>query len=208
MGRASGILKTVSVLRGRGPLAAAGMILGMAAIAQAAEIVIYGFEESLDGWTIPQWAQVSEDYVAKDLKISSEQASEGHSSMRLWVDFHGGRWTGAYVERQVEVTDWTGFGSLAADVFIPAEAPAGLQGKIILTVGDQWKWTEMNRAIPLTPGKWTTITVQLKPGSMDWSFFPDEQFRTSVRKIGVRVESNQKPVYSGPIYIDNIRLAE
>ena len=208
MGCALRFLKTVTTTRRSGALAAAALALGVTMMAQAAEIVIYGFEEGLDGWAIPQWAQVSEDYVGKDVTSSSEQAKEGHASMTLKTDFPGGKWTGAYVERQVEVTDWTPFGSLSVDIFVPADAPTGLQGKVILTVGDQWKWTEMNRAIPLTPGAWTTITVNLKPGSMDWSFFPDEHFRASVRKIGVRVESNDKPVYSGPIYIDNIRLAE
>jgi len=27
-----------------------------------------------------------------------------------------------------------------------------------------------------------------------------------VRKLGIRIESNMRPVYSGPIYIDNIRV--
>ena len=29
-----------------------------------------------------------------------------------------------------------------------------------------------------------------------------------IQKLGVRTESNNKPVYSGPIYIDNIRLGQ
>ena len=182
--------------------------LGALPVARAAEIVIYGFEDGLDGWATPDWAKTSPDYVAKDLAISTDHVEEGAQALKLWADFPGTRWTGAYVEHQVEVTDWTPFGRLSVSVYLPPGAPSGLQGKIILTVGEKWEWTEMNRGIPLTPGKWTALSVNLKPGSMDWKFFPDEQFRRSVQKIGVRVESNKDPVYSGAIFIDNIRLAE
>jgi hypothetical protein len=33
-----------------------------------------------------------------------------------------------------------------------------------------------------------------------------EAFRQDIRKIDIRVESNNKPAYSGPFYIDNIRV--
>ena len=124
------------------------------------------------------------------------------------AEFPGGRWTGAYVERLIDVTDWNAFSRILISVFLPPDAPKGLAGRIILTVGDQWTWTEMNRAIALEPGQWTVISANLKPGSMDWKFFPDEAFRRDIRKLGVRVESNREPVYNGPIYLDNVRLAE
>ncbi len=124
------------------------------------------------------------------------------------TDFPGERWTGAYIEHACQVTDWTSFGALSVSVYLPAVAPSGLTGRLILTVGDDWRWTEMNRALPLTPGEWTTITANLTPTSMDWKFFPDGQFRQRVDKIGLRIESNRGPTYSGPVFVDNIRLAE
>ncbi len=192
-------------------------VLGLAATARswseeppaAAEIVIYGFEGGLEGWAIPDWAKSSTDHVASELGVSETMADEGHQAMALQAHFPGdGRWTGAYVERMAEITDWNAFGRLAVDIYVPAEAPQGLGARIILSVGKSWTWTEMNRSIPLTPGAWTTVTVNMKPGSMDWKFFPDEEFRRDVRKLGVRIESNKEPAYTGPIYIDNIRLSE
>ena len=176
--------------------------------ANAAEIVIFGFEGSLEGWAIPDWAKASADNVGLSCQVSDAKADQGMTSMEIQTDFPGGRWTGAYVERETEVTNWTAFGTLSVDVFLPEAAPEGLGGKIILTVGDQWEWTEMNRTIPLKPGAWTTIAVSLKRYSMDWKFFPEDEFRKSIRKIGVRIESNREPVYRGPVYLDNIRLAE
>ncbi len=176
--------------------------------ARAEEIVVYGFEDGLEGGTIPDWAQGASDYVGKEVSVSTDKADEGHSAMKVWAVFPGGRWTGAYVERQMEVTDWTLFGHLAVSVYVPTVAPPGLKGRIILTVGEEWRWTEMNRAIALVPGAWTTIAVNVTPESMDWKFFPDGQFRQRVDKIGIRVESDHGPAYSGPVLIDNIRLAE
>lgn len=180
----------------------------LAASASAAEIVIYGFEGSPEGWQIPDWAKSSADYVGEELSISNAHQGQGQYALEVRLEFPGGRWAGAYVEREAEVTDWTPFGQLSADLYLPPEAPAGLAGQIILTVGESWQWTEMNRTVPLAPGQWTTIAVNLKPGSFDWKFFPDDGFRRSVRKIGIRVESNNGPTYRGSVFIDNVRLAE
>lgn len=189
---------------------AALVLLQLAGIpcAFASEIVIYGFEDGTEGWLVPDWAKTSPDYVVREVGVSNTQAQEGASALELTTTFPGGRWTGAYVEREVEVKDWSQFGRLSVSVYLPAHAPTGLRGKIILTVGDQWQWTEMNRSLPLVPGAWTVLTVNLKPSSMDWKFFPDDTFRKSIDKIGIRIESDQSPAYSGSVFLDNVRLME
>lgn len=171
-------------------------------------LVIFDYEGSLQDWAIPDWAKESPDYVGKVLSNSQETASHGKSSMQLLADFPGSKWTGGYVEVLMHVTDWSPFSSMAVDVYLPADAPKGLEARFILTVGEKWEWTEMNRAFPLEPGKWMTITANLKPGSLDWKFFPDDKFRKDIRKVGIRVESNNKPTYSGPVYFDNLRLSQ
>ena len=174
----------------------------------AAEIVIYGFEGSPEGWEIPDWAKASSDYVGEECTVSQEHADQGKSALEVHAQFPGGKWAGAYVERQTAMTDWTPFGRLLVDIYLPPEAPAGLSGRIILTIGETWQWTEMNRTVPLTPGSWTTLAVNLKPGSLDWKFIPDDAFRKSVRKLGVRIESDHGPAYRGSVYLDDVRLAE
>jgi len=65
----------------------------------------------------------------------------------------------------------------------------------------------MARSVPLVPGQWTTVSANLSPGSEDWKKTTvDDAFRKDVRKVAIRVESNKKPVYTGPVYVDNIRL--
>ena len=105
--------------------------------------------------------------------------------------------------------DWTDYGKIACDIYIQEGAPVGLEGKMSLTVGDSWKWVEMSRSFPLKPGQWVTMSANLKPGSIDWRRIQvDDAFRQDVRKIDIRVESNNKPAYTGPIYVDNIRVTE
>ena len=175
--------------------------------AAADEMVIFDFEGSTQDWAIPDWAQTSPDYSAKKIGVSQDFAARGKSSLLVMADFPGGKWSGAYVEQLMYVTDWSPFGSIAADVYVPYNAPKSLKSRFILTVGDQWTWTEMNRGFQLEPGKWTTIRANLKPGSLDWKFFPTDAFRKDIRKVGIRVESEKDATYNGPLFIDNVRLA-
>lgn len=179
-------------------------LLGSVASAAGAK-VLFGFESGAQGWGIPDWALEKPDMVGREIVVAKEGATEGAQALALVVDFPGGKWNGALAEVE-EYFDWTPYHALAMDVSLPAEAPAGLKAKLILTVGEEWTWTEMRRSIQLTPGQTTTISVSLAPGSEDWKrTVVDEFFRKDVRKLAVRLESN-KPAYQGKFYIDNVRL--
>ena len=175
----------------------------------AREITLFTFEKDPQGWDIPDWATGKKDHVVRSLSVSEFNASEGKYALELGVDFSGlPGWQGAYVERVVDVTDWSPFNFVSVDIFLPNNAPRGLRAKFILTVGEDWKWTEMNRSIPLTPGEWTVIKADLTPESMAWRRFIDDGFRADVKKMGIRIESNGKISYRGPIYIDNVKLSD
>ncbi|MFH1552451.1 MAG: glycan-binding surface protein [Candidatus Omnitrophota bacterium] len=188
-------------------LVAIGLLL-MGTIAHAEEIVIFSFEDGMEGWEIPDWAYEKTDYAQKGIDISDKYASNGKNSLEMQVDFVGGRWAGAITEI-MQYFDWTTSSKIACDIYIPADAPMGLKAKMILTVGDSWTWCEMSRSYNLKPGEWITLTADLKPGTIDWKRTEvDDAFRQDVRKIDIRIESNNKPAYTGPVYIDNIRLME
>ena len=172
------------------------------------ELVLFDFEKDEQGWEIPDWALEKEDHVAKQVALSSQQASHGKSSLEVIADFPGGLWTAADIEI-MEYFDWTPYKTISVDVGLPKTAPVGLRAKIVLTVGESWKWTEMSRSVRLKPGECTTISADLMPGSRDWRrTHPTDEFRADVRKMVVRIESNMKPVYKGSVYIDNVRLAK
>ncbi|MBN1354360.1 MAG: hypothetical protein JW994_06805 [Candidatus Omnitrophica bacterium] len=173
----------------------------------SADKVLFNFEDGLENWEIPDWAYEQDDYVGEDISLSGDVAREGKSSAKLTVNFPGDKWSSAILE-VAEFFDWTPYGAISCDIYLPKDAPKGLKAKIILTVGDEWKWTEMSRSVKLVPGEWANLTANLKAGSTDWrQVKPTDEFRADVRKIAIRISSN-KDAYNGPIYIDNIVLGE
>ena len=181
-------------------------LLFCAISAQAEEEVVFDFEDGIQGWEIPDWAYEKPDHVQNSIEESDRAASNGNMSLMIDTDFPGGSWSGAIVE-VMEYFDWSDFSTLACDIFIPEGAPEGLKAKIILTVGDTWKWVEMSRDYSVKPGEWVTMKADLMPGSIDWRRVQvDDSFRRDIRKIDVRIVSNNKPAYTGPIYLDNIRV--
>ena len=197
--------KTLQMKPGAGPVKAEVPIPSTAPITE--ERTYYDFETvDLYGWEVPQWALGKSDYVAKSAVHSGEVASKGKASMKVDADFPGGLWTAALVEIQ-QYLDLSNYRVIRADIYLPPDAPIGLKAKMILTVGDNWKFVEMSRSIPLVPGEWSTITANIEPGSYDWKrVVPDENFAEDVRKIAIRIESNRKPKYVGTVYIDNVRV--
>ncbi|MDD5633898.1 MAG: glycan-binding surface protein [Candidatus Omnitrophica bacterium] len=170
------------------------------------QTVLFNYENGLQGWEIPDWAYEKPDHVQKEISQSSDYASEGTSSLKIDANFPGGRWTGAIIEI-MQYYDWSDYKKLACDIYIPKDAPLGLKAKMILTVGDSWKWVEMSKSYSLVPGEWVTVEADIAPGSIDWRRVQvDETFRKDIRKIDIRIDSNNKPAYEGPIYIDNVRV--
>jgi hypothetical protein len=167
---------------------------------------LYDFELSEDGWEIPSWELDKPDHVARSLAITDSFSSKGSRGLELVAEFPGSQWTAALIEVQ-QYLDLRGYDSILVDIYLPAGCPEGLRTKLILTVGDDWRFVEMSRSVRLIPGEWTTISADVSEGSGDWKrTVVDDFFKEDIRKIAVRIESNRKPAYSGPIYIDNLRL--
>lgn len=186
-----------------------GYVLSLSNPSCAKEIILYSFEKDPEGWEIPDWTFAKTDHVAKQIGISEHYASHGKYSLEVDSEFSGGpTWEGSYFERLIAITDWSPFKFLSIDMFLPKDAPHGLRARIILTVGEEWKWIEMNKTVRLAPGEWVVIKVDLTSDSMNWRKFIDDSFRSDVRKLGIRIESNGKIAYKGPIYIDNVKLAD
>ena len=55
--------------------------------------------------------------------------------------------------------DWSGYAKLSVRVFLPADAPSGMNGYVVLQSGN-WTWAE-GSATALTPGTWTTVEAPL-----------------------------------------------
>lgn len=171
-------------------------------------LLLDSFEDEKTEWAIPSWAFVKSDNAGISLDVDRSTASQGQNSLKVKTRFKSKMWSGAYVE--IEMTEgyylnFRGYQTLSADIFIPSEAPDNLKGEFILTVGYTWAWTEMKEPIILPTGKWTTLSVDLTTEGNAWLVPLTEKLLGDVRKVGIRVQSNQDS-YQGPVYIDNIRL--
>jgi hypothetical protein len=171
-----------------------------------AEVTLADFESpDPGGWKIPDWAGEKADHVAKEIAVSKDQASKGSQSLKVVAQFPGGNWTAAVIELEDSI-DLSEQSKLSVDIYLPKDAPEGLKGNICLTYGSNWTWAESVKNISLVPGKWTTIEVDMSEGSKDWKKVRvDNEFRSDIRKLDIRVISDKKPAYSGDLYIDNIR---
>jgi hypothetical protein len=173
------------------------------------EKVLYDFESGNDGWEIPAWAFDKEDHRQISAETSTDIASAGEKSLRVNSNLIPGNWSASLVEIQ-HYLDLSAYGALAVDIYIPPDAPPrGLRAKLILTVGEDWKFVEMSRSVKLEPGKWTYILASLEESSRDWKWTKvDNAFKEDVRKVSLRVEYSGKQEYSGPIYVDNFRVGD
>src|SRR4030042_1027484 len=112
----------------------------------SADKVLFDFEGDTQGWEIPDWAYEQDDYVGEELDVSKDYAKEKKQSLKLKAKFPGGKWNGAVVE-VMEYFDWTPYTAISCDIYLPSEAPVGLKAKMVLTVGEDWTWTEMSRSV-------------------------------------------------------------
>ena len=113
----------------------------------------FDFESDTEGWVIPDWSLEQKDSVGKSVSISPEQFSSGSQSLKLTCDFPGNAWAAAIVEYTKDLK-LRGYKSIAADVYIPKNAPAGfLAAKIIITTNGFRQWIEMRQASGNSP-KW------------------------------------------------------
>jgi hypothetical protein len=184
-----------------------GFVLAAAALPLAgAEVTVADFESpEPGGWKIPDWAAEKADHVAKEIAVSKEEASKGAQSLKVTAQFPGGIWTASVVELE-DSLDFNEQSRIAVDIYLPKDAPEGLKGNICLSYGSNWTWAESVKNVSLIPGKWTTVEVDISEGSKEWKKVRvDNEFRTDIRKLDIRILSDKKPAYSGTFYIDNIR---
>lgn len=205
-------------MRNIGLVLCLGLILSVAVIGNsfAEEKVLFSFEDgTTQGFGVAEWA-LGDDLNALDsVGVSEKYALDGKYSLEAMCTFRGGKWMGAPVEL-IEDFDWTPYNTASVAIYLPADAPEGLKAQICLNIrGDaDWPWYETIPPVALAPGKWTVVTAKMKPGESNFKKDPktgaafSAESKQNIAKFYVRVVSDKKPVYQGPVYIDKITLSE
>jgi hypothetical protein len=177
------------------------LLIGASGASSVGLQVVFNFEDAsqvtttVNGWQDGSCRAVS--WLGSNAGApsqSSAQKSEGTYSLAQPVKFVGGSWEQAGIDC---VLTWprpwnlAGYGTISADVWVPStgiSADVGLNG-------------------PWNPGPtkalvagWNTITSSMLPGGDFGSDGVTLQDEMLVRVIG------RGAVYTGPVYIDNIRI--
>jgi mannan endo-1,4-beta-mannosidase len=143
---------------------------------------------------------------------STTRASNGSASLRVPVNFASTGWNFAGVYKGIAgLPDWSSQIKLAADVYVPSNATA-LQIKFILYNQESgWVSYAQNGGISnnwLDPGHWNTVYANLTPQSIDWSATPPSGFNKMVQLSMEIHHAYGSPVFTGDVFIDNVRLGD
>ncbi|GLV60671.1 hypothetical protein KDH_74900 [Dictyobacter sp. S3.2.2.5] len=174
-------------------------LLGASLFTQTASVhadpaLFYGFEDGTDGFTAPSWLGANAGQPTQ----SSAQHSEGANSLALPVNFSGGSWDQAGVDKVFDnynPVDLTPYSAITYDVYAPV---ANISTDLVFND----PWLQPASPKPLKIG-WNTVTFDISPTSQD--FVNAGNYFTTAKEFLLRA-IGQGATYSGPVYFDNVRF--
>jgi len=189
-------------------------ILPAAGVLKAPQsFVLYDFEAGdTDGWFMPAWAEGNQDDSGSPRRpyIVSGPSPSGGGALESPIRITGARFSAAFFGVRVEA-DWRASDSLSVDVYLPPDAPKGLEARYYL-IGSDWKWREPPVAASLKPGSWKTLSIPLSglEGTLTWKL-PGKALSDVmawVQEFGVKI-CNAEPGlvgYRGIVRLGDVRI--
>lgn len=170
---------------------------------------IYNCEQAPQNWNIPNWSAHKNDYVSPILALDKNFTSKGELGLKLMVNFSGDKWEAGIVETE-GFFDLTIYKAITCNLYLSKKAPRDISVRIVIAAGKDHTWIEMNNSTKITPGRTTKVSGNLRYGNNDWrttegTLKMTDEIKSTIKKIAIRVESNEAR-YTGPVYIDSIRL--
>lgn len=177
----------------------------------AQPVVLYGFEQDTEGWTLPDWPDANKNEQGQITQpvCSISQATEGKQSLSALFYIASGRSSQGFVGVR-PLSDWRPFRRVLVDVFLPMEAPEGLNAQFYM-MGEGWHWHQGKQTVLLRPGHWTTVSADLA-GSASAAYWACaegdlQSGLANVLDFGLRFGNNEPnwAGYHGWISVDNFR---
>jgi hypothetical protein len=147
------------------------------ALGQAETLTLLGFENGLDGWYRPDWADGNRDAEGKLYGLS---VIEGTLAMPLCI--RDGKASQAFVGVRSNQR-WTDVARVRTRIFLPADAPEGLTAQFF-RVGEDWKWRDHTPLTILKPGQWTDLEIAINgsEGAAAWHI-PESELAAGLNKM-------------------------
>ena len=132
------------------------------------------------------------EVARKSVSVSSDQATDGTSSLALSASYSGSTWQAASAEIVLpQPVDWSAHTTVTLDIYAPAGS-TDFGAQIFTRTGDAQTETDSEH-VALIAGQWNKVTVQL-------SLLGDLH---DVRAFGVKIGTNIT-VFAGMFTIDKI----
>jgi hypothetical protein len=137
-------------------------------------------------WHASNWADATLDANGKPLPVSSGKlgVTKGASALSANLRFTGAGYHQGYIGREGLQLSLAGCASLALDVTLPAGAPAGLNGSLVLLLGPSAAWNGQVDPVPLAPGSTVTLRLPLAGGIEP---VPARDLFKQLRGVGFRI---------------------
>ena len=162
---------------------------------------LFDFDEQL--WMSSQW-RVSVEGKKEALLKPRPFPGRGGRVMTVQADFPG-----AVTARVRDTFDWPQADRLSFEVYVPADAPEGVQ-LVVYVKDSELRWYQtLVKAWAFEPGKWSHVGIDISDHSRSWECRGHSRpwngyVRRGLRELGLRFFSRQ--AYRGPIHFDNVAV--
>ncbi len=166
---------------------------------------IESFEVPATLWAAASWAEATSDGGGGAVALSTGAfgATDGDFALQVPLNFAGQGFAQGYVGTSFSSPlTFAGCGAISVDVTLPADAPSGMSGQIILLLGDAATWSGSSLPITLAPGNTTTVTLPLAAAL---SPTPARATLGEVQGAGILFWGSSV-TWNGTAAIDNLRL--
>ncbi|SFF35563.1 mannan endo-1,4-beta-mannosidase [Paenibacillus algorifonticola] len=157
----------------------------------------YDFEAAEEGWAInTDGGNAYNTANARDMTVSSDEASAGSSSLKAAFDLNGGD----FQLRRVGELDLGTANTLSAKFKVVADGNATLAGavsvKLFLQTGGGWSWFASNETVSYSGDGFVTVSYDLS-GVAD---------KNNVQALGIQVFAPSGSTGTATIYLDEVKV--
>jgi hypothetical protein len=156
------------------------------------------FESGAAGWHPSSWASVT---LGGTVGVAALGATDGSRALSVPLVFTGDGYEQGYVGVEGLSLSLAGCASLAVDVTLPAGAPGGLRGSLILLLGPDAAWNGQNDPVDLVPGQTVTVRLQLAGGIEP---VPARALLAQLTGVGFKMDGAGVH-WTGALALDNVR---
>lgn len=144
---------------------------------------VYDFENgSVQGWHSKE--------AARFVEIQKVPAQEGTNALQVRL-YHATMANQGYAQ-VVPPANLARGSKIIAQVLVPHGSQSGLHAKAFVQDAN-WGWTDGGR-VPITPGKWTELSVTVPHGAL-----------TPFQMMGVNFEATRE--WTGRVFVDDVRIS-